>query len=44
MPRITELLVHLVRIPRKFFSNARGKTTHIEAAIVDTQRLACVTR
>ncbi len=35
MPRITELLVHPVRIPRKFFSNARGKTTHIEAAIVE---------
>src|SRR5258708_1980109 len=34
MPHITELLVHPVRIPRKFFSNARGKTTHIEAAIV----------
>lgn len=37
MPRITELLVHPVRIPRKFFSNARGKTTHIEAAIAEVR-------
>jgi L-alanine-DL-glutamate epimerase-like enolase superfamily enzyme len=37
MTCITQLLVHPVRIPRKFFSNARGKTTHIEAAIVEVQ-------
>jgi muconate cycloisomerase len=37
MPRIAEVLVHPVRVPRKFFRNARGKTQHIEAAIVEVR-------
>lgn len=37
MTRITEVSVYPVRVPRKFFKNARGQTDHIEAAIVEVR-------
>lgn len=35
--KIAEVVVHPVRVPRKFFKNARGQTDHIEAAIVEVR-------